>query len=216
MKLMVFPSKSEKLAEFLGIMAGDGSMAVYRRGTKTDYRVIVSGDSRDDAVYLTKHVHSLVKELFGLEPTYWYQKSQHTMHLVIRSKLLLEYLSSIGVNVGRKINMSIPEWILEKRIFILAYLKGLFDTDGGIYLRNGTYPVVSLAQKSRKLVESVEKQLKANGFTVWVDYDIVRKDPRGFVSTGHRLYISGKKNLGLWNKHIGFSNPKHASKLMVG
>ena len=62
------PGPGVKLAEFLGIMFGDGSS--YRReiGTKIrDYQIRIAGHLIDDKEYLTRFVKPLAKNLFGLE-----------------------------------------------------------------------------------------------------------------------------------------------------
>jgi hypothetical protein len=57
-----WPIRDVEMAELFGVYAGDGCLAVYRRGTTTDYRLTVSG-SLDDFEYL-EWVRSIYFEAF--------------------------------------------------------------------------------------------------------------------------------------------------------
>ena len=52
--------------------------------------------------------------------------------------------------------------------------------------------------------------------TMYVEYDTVTNDARGFSSKGSRIYIYGRKNLKRWVDRIGFSNPRHLKKVERG
>jgi len=68
-KEIKIPKEDEKLAEFIGIILGDGNIYSYKKGKKIRvYNVRIAGDSRNDYEYLTNYVASLSKDLVGLQP----------------------------------------------------------------------------------------------------------------------------------------------------
>lgn len=206
---------SNDLAEFLGILAGDGCIAKYVRGRKVDYWISIVGNSIDDEKYIKNHVIPLIKNLFNINPKIYEFKKQKTIRISIRSKGLFNFLKTLGMNIGPKKNIHIPYIIKMKRNFFFSFLRGFMDTDGSVYLRNGNYPVLSNSQKSRKIIEEIELYLKNFGFSTYVNYNIVRNDKRGFTSTGHRIYLYGHKNFRKWLELIGFNNPKNIEKCSV-
>jgi len=97
---LILPSKPNKeLAEFWGILSGDGYMNLYKK----HFRIIeISGDSRLDKEYLNNYVTSLIQKLFNLKPSISYKKGQNSMYLKIMSKGLFLYLDNLGFLKGKK------------------------------------------------------------------------------------------------------------------
>jgi len=206
---------SEDLAEFLGILTGDGCINKYVRGRRVDYWISITGHSIDDKKYFEDRLTPLYKRLLNLNVKIDKLKGQKTIRITTRSKGLFNFLKDIGMNIGPKDNIVIPRVVMENKKFLLFFFKGLVDTDGTLYLRNGIYPVLSIKQKSKGIIVQVEKLLRQFGFSPCVDYNIIRIDKRGFISIGHRLYLNGRKNLVHWLKLIGFGNPKHKTKCTI-
>lgn len=120
------PAINSDLAEFLGILYGDGCLS------RDNYLIDISGSSKADLLYHKTRVGPLLKNLFNLEPRYKFQRN--CIHTGFGAKLLHGYLSDtfsfpIGEKKGR---MHIPPKIYEKDEYKYAFLRGLFDTDGGI------------------------------------------------------------------------------------
>ncbi len=120
------PTISEEMAEFLGIMYGDGCISSY------NYTIDISGDKRSDILYHTSRLHSLILHLFGISLKRIIQRN--CVHTRISTKTLCTYLNEefsfpIGVKKGQ---MHIPDQVYEKEEYKRAFLRGLFDTDGGI------------------------------------------------------------------------------------
>ena len=67
LKKIRIPKKDGRLAEFIGIVLGDGYIQSYRKGTKiSTHRVAIAGNSKKDFVYLKKYLTPLIKELFDI------------------------------------------------------------------------------------------------------------------------------------------------------
>lgn len=131
-----YPSMSKKLAEFLGICIGDGTM--------TEYLIRISGDKRYDWRYF-EHISKMVGELFGITASIYEgkEKLRNTLYVQISSKRLCDYLhASFGLSLGRKReSIKIPPGIAGNRQNELAFLRGLVDTDGTVSRRGKQFTV---------------------------------------------------------------------------
>lgn len=108
---LLLPTKSSKeLAEFMGILTGDGCVGHYPKTWK--YDVVIAGDSKLDYYYLSNHVSNIVKELFNLNSSIYKSKNENSIRLNLSSKGLANYMIYLGFKKGKKEQISIPSWIL--------------------------------------------------------------------------------------------------------
>ncbi len=142
------------LAEFIGILSGDGYIGAYNG----NYFIEIAGHSESDLDYLSKYVLKLIVKLFNIKPTIIVRKDQQSMYLRISSKGLYHYLLNLGFVSGRKTKLKIPSWILNDENFMLSFIKGLMDTDGSLVSINRKqkkypfYPRVSLSLENEEIV----------------------------------------------------------------
>lgn len=117
---------SGDLAETVGIILGDGGV--------TDYQIKVTLDRKIDKGYAF-FVQNLMGKVFGEKPSFKERKSDNTIRLTISGINLVEDLAKIGIYKGNKIKRQVdfPIWIWRKPEYQIACVRGLFDTDGGIY-----------------------------------------------------------------------------------
>ncbi|HLD87146.1 MAG TPA: hypothetical protein VJB12_03700 [Candidatus Nanoarchaeia archaeon] len=201
---------SEELAEFLGILTGDGYMNHYPYQGK--YLIEIAGDSRSDKEYFVE-VSNLISTLFGLKPTVRYLKGQNTMNLRMMSKGMFNFLLLCGFKRGRKEQIGIPLWIKEEERYMNAFLRGLADTDFSFHWRRD-YPIISGGLKSQVLMVAVAEYLRSKGFAVAGPYKETTKDLRGYKdSVKYRMALNGHKNLERWMGSIGFRNKRHLRKI---
>ncbi|MCX6706385.1 MAG: LAGLIDADG family homing endonuclease, partial [Candidatus Woesebacteria bacterium] len=59
---------------------------------------------------------------------------------------------------------TIPEWIWTSKLFLKACLRGLFDTDGSIYVTGGKYKIVNYCSHDFTLLKDIKKALEYLGF----------------------------------------------------
>ena len=206
----------EDMAEFLGILTGDGCVNRYERFSnkkRIDYYVSISGNSIKDKLYYDEFVIPKLRKIFKVNSRYYKKKNQNTIELMIRYKKGFEYLMSIGFNKGPKDFIDVPKEIREDKKLFLSFIRGLFDTDGCISWKNGEYPVITISQKSRRLIESLSNFLEENNFNIHTELDRKTKDKRGFESKGSKVYISGRKNLDKWKMLIGSNHPLKIEKM---
>ena len=117
------------------------------------------------------------------------------------SMVLIRFLQKHGLTVGNKIKnkASFPEWIFKNRKFASAGLRGLFDTDGGIYEKQKGY--------SRAVIEFQTK-------SPYINRDIIRLiDILGFKSSkGDSLLnirIQNQEDIHKFFRIVGSSNIKN-------
>ncbi len=189
---------SEKLAEIIGIMLGDGN--VYRK----QYAVRVCGHIRNDETYLMSTVKKLFRDVFGVELKGYRHEKMNELILYTYSKFVVKNLEEYGIESGnKKINgCRIPEWILRDEKCITACVRGLFDTDGCVFKRNGKLKI-ELYSGIGPLRESFLAAMKKLGF----DKEWKRSD-RDVKTYG--LY--SERDVKRFINIVNFNNPKHIRK----
>ncbi|MBX4210903.1 hypothetical protein KW783_02955 [Candidatus Parcubacteria bacterium] len=195
------PPKSEMLAEFVGIMIGDGGVA--------PYHISVTLHSTDEKKY-SRHVCKLIQKLFFMTPKIYQKKNSKAIDIVAHGKNLVEYCRSIGLPQGNKIKqkIDIPVWIKLNQSYSLSCIRGLIDTDGSFYehsyMSKGkqySYVKMSFTNGSYALILSVRNILIKLGFSARIVKNLL--DVR----------VESKKDIDKYVKLIGTHNPKHQYKL---
>lgn len=160
------PEHSEELAEFVGIMLGDGTVAPYH------IAITLNGKTENEYIYF---VSDLIDRLFKTKACVYRAKDSNAIDVVVHRKRLVEFCQEIGLVKGNKIvkRAIIPDWIMKNNLFLFACVRGLIDTDGAIfdhsYKSKGkrySYKKISFSSGSYHLLCSVEKSLKKLGFNV--------------------------------------------------
>lgn len=125
-KKVILPKYSDSLAEFFGVMMGDG-------GINNPWQANITLNSIKDADY-SKYINSLCKELFEVEPVIRKRKDRNTLVVSLASTSVVDFLVANGLPRGNKLKkgLNIPEWILAKQSYRKNCVRGLVDTDGCI------------------------------------------------------------------------------------
>tara|TARA_Y100000034_G_scaffold17309_1_gene18890 strand:+ start:545 stop:1414 length:870 start_codon:yes stop_codon:yes gene_type:complete len=120
------PNKTIKLAEFIGIMLGDGNL--------WKNRIKIAFDKRNKE-YLN-YVSSLFFNIFGIKLNKEIHNGTNQAYLHCTNLYIVEELIKQGLKRGHKIknNIGIPIWIKENKNYAKACIRGLIDTDGCIYV----------------------------------------------------------------------------------
>ena len=204
-----FPSEmNEKLAEDIGIMIGDGCVTFYKSNNLSNYFISVDGNSLTDREYLLKYVHDLKFGLYNLNFNAHSKKNRNEISIRIYSQGLLQfYTKLIGLPLGKKTNIGIPNCIWENENFIKACLRGIIDTDGNFQLRINNYPQIKLAVASKKLIQDCKKAFELLGIETNIKTDcthIHNVTNRPYIS--NYIYLSGREKFKKYMELIGFSN----------
>lgn len=118
-------SQGEKLAEFIGVMLGDGN--IYKNSIR------IAFDKRNTAYIY--HIENLFENLFGVKTKKYIVFNTNQACLYYYNQALVEKLLGFGLKRGRKIKtcVGIPLWIKNDKKYSKNCIKGLIDTDGCIY-----------------------------------------------------------------------------------
>ena len=215
------PFYSEESAELVGLAFGDGSLTL-RKGTSR-LRFQLRGDATTDREHYDKFViplcNKLIGHVLGKNVCVVHDKKLNSFGVCVESSKLNDFFHNLGVPVGEKDELIIPNWILSSKIFSTAFARGLFDTDGGIhYRRNNTaksrLPVVGmiyLSSTSKLLTEGTSKILSTLGLKHYVEFNKKHNGEKDFYKITvyrphHRKFMA----------IIGSHNPKHLSKYAIG
>ena len=154
------PEFSEKLAEFVGIMLGDGGIS--------EYQFTVTLNTVTDKEY-SKYVQKLIENLFEVSLGVCFNKKFLAERIMVSRIDLISYLvETVGLKRGNKVKqqVDIPSWIKENKHYSISCLRGLIDTDGCIilhqYLSRGKkycYKKIGFTSRSYPLLQSVSAML---------------------------------------------------------
>lgn len=154
----VSPRKSEELAEVIGIVLGDGNILRLKRCQ----RLVVSCDRKYPD--RTAEIKNLIYKIFKKEPKIYRRSTGNCDDVCLYMQNIDK---ALGLKAGNKIRnkIKIPNWILEKRKFLVRCLKGLFETDGN-YSENKKFYVQFIEFENRcpELRSSVYKAIKSLGY----------------------------------------------------
>ena len=181
-------ARSAKLAEFYGIMLGDGHISRFQ---------IVATLGTKELNYV-KYVAALMNELFDAEPTVLVRKDGYR-DVYFGSVDLIKYLKVDGFVTNKvKYQVDIPRWIFDKPEWMKYFVRGFFDTDGSVYqLRFGIQ--VSFTNKSARLLISLHKMLIALGY-----------NPSAI--SADRIYLTRRNDLTRFFSEVKPANTKHCRR----
>lgn len=168
-KKVILPRRSDMLAEFLGIMMGDG-------GINNLWQITITLNSVADAKY-ARYVVVLCKKLFGISPAVRKRKGKRALVISLASTSVVDFLVSQGLPRGNKIKngLKIPNWIFSKDSYQKSCLRGMLDTDGCIFIHKHRvcgkiYKNISLSftSYSQELISYVMSTLERFGIIAYI------------------------------------------------
>ncbi len=181
-------TRSEKLAEFFGILLGDGHVG--------HFQLMVTLGTKE-APY-ARYVQALMREIFGGVPKIMTSNRGHTT-VYLGSTQITKWLKAEGL-VQNKVaaQVDVPRWIFEKPEYMRMCLRGFFDTDGSVYkLRYGIQ--VSLCNRSVPLLVSLQRMLRELGYSP-------------SAVSAYRVYLTKIPDVKRFFREIGPKNPKHVRR----
>jgi hypothetical protein len=213
-------SLTSELAEFIGIMVGDGHLGFYFREklniTSSEIKIACNSNGKEYIEYII----SLFQTLFHIPLKPYKDKRSDTIILTAYSKCIVQFLNQqCGIPLNNKnSSVRIPSIIKnESNDIKIAFVRGLADTDFSLSFKKRKnkgyiYPVIRASFKSKGIIEDLERCFTCLGFTYSCIYDVIRHDNRFEDTCVNELYLNGKPNFGKWIKKIGFSNLKNKRK----
>lgn len=196
-----FPPPSPKLAEFIGILLGDGGI------TKRQVSITLhKNDDRDFSIY----VRDLIKQLFSVAPSLYQRKGENVVSVVVSRSELVRFFREMGLSIGSKVKrqIDVPSWIRGSARFTKSCIRGLFDTDGCFYLdkhvhREREYEncCMSFTNRSLPLLSFFREGLSQLGF-------------RPTQTTEFSMFLRRERDILRYFEIIGTSNEKHRIKFL--
>lgn len=198
----VWPSESNNLAELMGILLGDGGIS------HDQVKITLNWFVEKEYV---EYVCCLVKKLFCEAPKILFYKNPHVKvcNVTLSGIAVVEFLIKVGLGRGNKVKrqVRVPNWVTKNLEYSKETLKGLVDTDGGIFYHkhknnNGKdyYNVgLTFTNRSKPLLDFVWKTLTKLGFHAKLAGD------------GVYLYRIGE--VLKYEQVVKFSNSHHTQRL---
>lgn len=197
-KIYKQPQFSRELAEYVGIMLGDGGI--------TPGQCTVTCNSIADKDYI-HFVTYLGKQLFGEEPKWFKKKDCNAVTLYYNGSSLTRYFVKIGLKIGNKVKqqVDVPGWIKESQEYKIACLRGLMDTDGGVFAhrykvnnKKYSYRKLCFSNRSVPLLMFVKETLFQLGFTPKIIDKVENK----------KVWLYNTNEVERYLKSVGTHNPR--------
>lgn len=196
-KKINIPRYSKRLAEFIGILVGDGAI--------TKRQVVITLNRFDDKDFI-KYVRNLIKNLFFVDPTE--SKRESILNIIISRTRLVQFLTKKWFKIGNKVRqqIDIPRWIKKNSLYTKACIRGLLDTDGCFYVDKHKHKDkiyynggLNFTNRSLPILLFLKNGLEKLGF---------------HPTQNTKFSISLRRETEILNyfKIIGSSNPKHKNK----
>lgn len=198
-KVIKQPGPSTALAEFMGIMLGDGCL-------NSAFQAAIYFNRETDGPYAL-FVTELARQLFNVGPRQWDDPASKGGALIFSSAHLVRYLMHLGFGRGDKVTQQagVPAWILADAELCRTCLRGLIDTDGSIYRYGHTvygkrylHQALCLTNRSHPLLAFAAETLIANGYHP--------------TRTNFRVYLYKKDEVDRYFADIGTHNAKHKTR----
>jgi hypothetical protein len=192
-RVLHVPEPSGDLAEFCGVMLGDGHIGAAQ--------ISITVNIKTDSPYVA-YLQDLLERLFHFRPRVTAVKHGSTVDLYITSAYLVRELRGIGLSSSNKVRdqVGVPEWIFSGPECQRRFLRGFFDTDGSIYrLKHFDAVQMSFSNLSRPLLEGTRRLLLIPGY-------------HPSKMSGHSVYLTRRRDVANYIREIGFGNLKHAMR----
>jgi hypothetical protein len=155
-----YPSlkKSGDLAELIGVILGDGN--IYKHPRTEELRI--SSNSEDKK--FIKRYERLVDKNLRKKPKLERVKNSNCIYIRIYQK---DISKRLGVPAGKrkKQKIRVPLWILRNKIYLIRYLRGIYEAEGSFCIHKPTYTYKFLFTNTNKsLLDNVYQSLKILGF----------------------------------------------------
>ncbi len=194
---------SSRLAEETAIHTGDGYLTYSKRSGS--YRFGVGFNRRNEKVYAT-WISRLIEAVYGYKPPI-YETRIEVMSLAIG---LFKH-RVIGFPVGRRVGRELPrniEWIMEKNAYEIAFIRGIFDTEGTIKKQGNTVGAV-IKMRCPHTISLIHNILIDLGF---------KPKRYSWLERGRPVYVAeiiGKESIRHFLTIIKPNNPKHLARISM-
>lgn len=156
-------NKSNDLAELIGVVLGDGCI--------TREQIGITLNSIKDADY-SYYLIDLIAKCLSYSPSISKRKNANAIVIRLTGMILVRRFVELGLHIGNKVRqqVSVPRWICQNPSYSLSCLRGLMDTDGGVFVHKYkvndheySYLKICFTNKSQPLRDFVTNVLRHLG-----------------------------------------------------
>ena len=171
---------------------------------------MVTLNSISDLKY-SNYVYNLLNKLFKIKATIRKRPNQNALVIVCSSTNLVDFLVKKGSVKGNKVvqQIDIPNWINNNSEYKKAFVRGLVDTDGCLFIHKHVVKNVlhhnigfCFTNSSKKLIISVSIILKEFGIGPHI------------TDKGRRIYLYSFKDVFSYLNIFGSSNSRICEKYL--
>jgi hypothetical protein len=215
-KIISLPTSiTPEFAEETGWHIGDGSMNFYNREGNGKLKGIyqLRGHIEDDKPHYIERIKPIFKLLYGIEISLREMPSTRVFGFQIWNDKLVKFKQNLGLPLGKKFDVVIPEAFLTNDNLKIAVIKGIFDTDGCVYLEkknNKLYPRMEIATISLRLANQLLALLNSLGFRTTMYKVYPYQEGKRLVY--YKISTRGNEMFHKFMNIIKPANPKHIKK----
>jgi hypothetical protein len=150
--------KSKELAELIGVVLGDGHIGKLAR---TESLRIVGNSSNQG---FTNRYAKMIEQVFNKKPHVAKRGTSNANNITIYEK---EISKRLGIPLGSRagLDFPVPLWILSKKVYTIAYLRGLYEAEGCYSVHLATYThKFTFSNRNESLLLNVYTLVSAMGF----------------------------------------------------
>lgn len=150
------------------------SMVNSRSEKRIRKTALLTGHLFHDYEYYEKVIRPIVKREFGVEGYLKKRVKRNCVYFVMGNPIF-DFLQKAGFPVGKKLQLRIPEVILQNLEFSKACIRGIFNTDGSIYSRYSKqyaqhtrlydYLVIQFKLNSKEVLEQIRSTFEQVGIS---------------------------------------------------
>lgn len=204
---------TENLAEETGWHIGDGSMNLYKNRGELKGFYQLRGHIEDDKEHYKKRIKPIFEKIYGKKVKLREMPSTRVVGFQVWSSEIYELKRKLGLPSGKKLEIEIPKKIMKEIELRKAVIRGIFDTDGGVFIgkKNGKdYPRMGITTISFRLSEQIlkifnELGIRATRYSQRYNKKFNRK--RAYI-----IMVRGENMFHKFMHKVNPKNPKHQRK----
>ncbi len=198
-KKISYPSRSLELAELIGIILGDG-------GVRSRLQLTVTFNYQTDLKH-AEYICGIIRNLFSIDSSIKKRKNNNGADIIVSSSNVIDFLLKQGIIIGNKVKnqVDVPAWVQARLEYRRACLRGLVDTDGGVYVHSyksagKTYRYLKLGftNCSKPLLNFVFETLSLLKIKAYLN--------------GNHVVIPSKDGVKKYFGDVYSNNPKHINR----
>lgn len=217
-KIIRIPQEiTEELAEETGWHIGDGSMNYYKLNGSAFPRGFyqLRGHIEDDRDHYITRIKPIFKQLYDLDVSLREMPSTRVFGFQIWNNDLVKFKHALGLCLGKKWDITIPDVFLESDELKVAVLRGIFDTDGCIYFlkkKNRLYPRLFITTICPTLAQQIIRIFVELGFVPSTQHYTAKQ--KGNRVPWFKITVQGDLMLDRFMEVIKPQNPKFMKRYL--